>query len=143
MSDISRIISQMIPSRETLPRRTGIGGRIMPIESGPIGMPSTNVLDDPRIIVLLEIDNPIGPHHIRAEAIRQLDKMLEGINKYITSQLRHTGIQFFTEERSGRIVAVIRDVNTGEVLKVMPGRAILEIAARLKKASGILVNVTT
>jgi uncharacterized FlaG/YvyC family protein len=143
MSDVSRIISQMVPSRETLPRRTGIGGRFVPIESPPIGIPSMNVLDDPRIIALLEIDNPISSRHIREEAIRQIEKLLDGINKYIASQMRHTGIQFFTEERSNRIVAVIRDTNTGEVLKVMPGKAILEIAARLKKASGILVNVTT
>lgn len=143
MSDIGRIISQLMPSREVLPRRTGIGGRPVPLESQPIGMPSMNVLDDPRITALLEIDNPISPRHVRAEAMRQFERMLEGINKYIVSQLRYTGIQFFTETRSGRIVAVIRDVNTGEVLKVMPSRAVLEIAARLKSASGLLVDVVT
>jgi uncharacterized FlaG/YvyC family protein len=143
MSDISRIISQLIPSRETLPRRTGIGGRPVPLESQPIGLPSMNVLDDPRITALLEIDSPISPRHVRAEAMRQLERMLEGINRYIVGELRYTGIRFYTEERSGRIVAVIRDVDTGEVLKVLPSRAVLEIAARLKRASGLLVDVVT
>lgn len=143
MSDVSRIISQLIPRREQLPRGTGIGGRIVPIDSQPIALPSMNVLDNPRITALLEIDNPISSAHVRREAMEQLTKMLEGINEYIIRQLRYTGIRFYTEERSNRVVAVIRDVNTGEVLKVMPSRAVLEVAARLRKASGILVNVTT
>jgi uncharacterized FlaG/YvyC family protein len=143
MSDVSRIISQMIPRREQLPRRTGIGGRIVPLESQPLGMPNMNVLDNPRIMALLEIDNPISSRHIRAQAMAQLTRMLEGINEYIISKLRYTGVRFYTEERSNRVVAVIRDVNTGEVLKVFPSRAILEVAARLRKASGILVDMRT
>lgn len=143
MSDVGRIISQMIPRREQLPRRTGIGGRTVPMDTGPIGIPSMNVLDDPRTIALLEIDSPISSRHIRAEAMARLSRMLEGINEYIVSQLRYTGVRFFTEERSGRVVAVIRDENSGQVLKVYPARAILEIAARLRKASGILVDVRT
>ena len=143
MTDVSRIISQLLPSREQMPRKTGIGGRFVPVESGPIGIPSMNVLDDPRIVRLLEIDNPISSRHVRQEAIDRLSKMLEGINEYIVKQVRYTGIRFYADERSNRVVAVVRDENTGEVLKVMPARAILEIAARLKKASGVFVNVTT
>ncbi len=143
MSDVTRIISQLFPQNERLPRRTGIGGRIVPVDSQPIALPNMNVLDNPRIIALLEIDNPISSAHVRREAMAQLTKMLEGINEYIIKQVRYTGIRFFADERSNRIVAVIRDVNTGEVLKVMPSRAVLEIAARLRGASGILVNVHT
>ncbi len=143
MSDVSRIISQMIPRHERLPRSTGLGGRIVPVDSRPIAIPSLNVLDNPRIMALLEIDNPISSQHIRREAMEQLTRMLEGINDYIVSQVRYTGIRFYTEERANRIVAVIRDMNSGEVLKVMPSSAALEVAARLRQASGILVNVTT
>lgn len=141
MSDVTRIISQMIPSREPLPRKTGIGGRIVPVDSGPLMAPSFNVLDDPRIVALLQIDNPISVKHVREEVLRHFEEMLTGINKYITSQIRYTGIQFSSDVRSGRIVAVVRDQNSGEVLKVMPARSILEVAARLQKASGVLLNV--
>jgi uncharacterized FlaG/YvyC family protein len=142
MSNVGKIISQMLPRRERLPAPTNVSGRIIPVDQGPIMMPSMNVLDNPRLKFYLDLDNPMSPAHVRAEALAQFDKAIIAINEYIASQMRFTGIRFYSEERAGRVVAVIRDTNTGEVLKVMPSRAALEVAVRLKQASGILVNTT-
>ena len=114
MSDISRIISQLIPSRETLPQKTGIGGRFVPIESVPIGMPSMNVLDDPRIVAQLQIDNPLSAQHVREQVMEDFERLLEGINKYIISQVRYTGIRFRMIDEANRMRPHMRFFVNGE-----------------------------
>jgi uncharacterized FlaG/YvyC family protein len=47
------------------------------------------------------------------------------------------------DRRSSQVYALVRNAETGQVLKQIPTETMLNIAARVKQASGIFVDLST
>jgi len=72
-----------------------------------------------------------------------LQAAADAVNAYIRSTQANFSIRFEVDERSGLMVALIRNVDTGEVLKQIPSETLLNIAARVRQASGIFADLAT
>lgn len=109
-------------------------------ERPPLVQPELMVQNNPAVQRLLEPFKPFTPKQVRAAAKQNIEEMVANVNARIKSMQQFKGIRFDIDARSGRTVAVVRDRKSGEVLKQIPREGLLEIAARLREASGLLVD---
>jgi uncharacterized FlaG/YvyC family protein len=136
-----RIFSNLIFRNEELPKKTGLGGAaIQPQKPLNLVQPNTFIEHDPAVKANLKEFHPINPPEIRAEAMAKLSQQVEEVNRQIAGSMHFSGIRFGVHEESGRSFAVIRDRDSGNVIKQIPAEAFLEIAARLREASGLFVD---
>lgn len=137
-----RIFTNLIPKNERLPKVTGLGGpRIR--QSKPINLvnPDFFTSNNPAIKANIQKFNLIDPKDLRAATLDRLNASVDAVNAQIEGSIQFKGVRFGVHSESGRHFAVVRDRESGEVLKTIPGEAFLELAARLKDLSGLLVNV--
>lgn len=76
----------------------------------------------------------LDPAQMRAqleEAIRQLNKMLESAGR---------SLGFSMDEAAGRTVVKVTDRNTGELVRQIPGEAVLSVAHSIESLKGILYS---
>ena len=136
-----RIFSNLVFRNEEMPKQTGLGGpAIQPQKPLNLVQPELFVQNDPAIQANLKQFHPVDPQAIRADTLQKLTQQVEEVNRQIESTMQFSGIRFGVHEESGRSFAVIRDQTSGKVIKQIPAEAFLEIAARLREASGLLVN---
>jgi flagellar protein FlaG len=72
----------------------------------------------------------------REEQTRKLEEAVEGANKFFQS-LRRT-LQFNLNNDYGRLIAQIKDSETGDLVRQIPSEEMLELARRLDELSGLL-----
>jgi uncharacterized FlaG/YvyC family protein len=138
----ARIWGNLSFKNEQLPKETGLGGpKIRPQEPLALVNPDVFVQNNPSVSANLGQFNPIDPGAIRLETLDKLKASVDAVNEQIAQSLQFSGIRFGVHEESGRSFAVIRDRDTGKVLKQIPAQAFLEIAGRLREASGLLVDM--
>ena len=137
----TKIWSNLDFRNEQLPRKTGLGGpAILPQRPLNLVDPDAFVQNNPGVQANLKEFSPINSKEIRVDLLNRLTRQVEEVNRQIASSNRFSGIRFEVHEQSGQSFAVIRDSESGEVLKQIPAQAFLEIAGRLKDASGLLVD---
>lgn len=125
---------------EKLPVETGIGGKARPTVRQALFNPDLTLRGNAPLQAALGKFSPVQPAEIQQSTANRLAKAVDAINLHIQKNLKFNSIQFGIDERTDRTLVTIRDQRTGEVLKTMPSEFALEIAARLRSASGLFVN---
>ncbi len=137
-----RIFNQLDPRENRLPADTS---RFIPDKRPrrvPFVRPEMFVQNNPAIQRLLAPLDPVNPMQIRADLKARLQRQVTEVNRQIQASRQFRGIRFEVDQASGRAVALVRDTRSGQVLKQIPAEQMLEMAARLKEASGLLQDVT-
>ena len=128
------------PRDNRLPKKTGLGGKLKPLKSHPLFNP--RIMRNPTLSKQLDSIRPSNPQVIRDAAIAKLNRSVETINRHLQKFKNTKGVFFEVDQNSNRSFAVIRDKRTGEVLKEVPAQGVLQIAANLRDASGLIVSVS-
>ena len=133
-------LSQLLPPKENrLPKKTGIGGKLRPLKFQRLFDPK--LVRNPALTKQLDPVRPTNPKVIRETALNKLKSNLDTINKHLKASQKFTGITFEVNREANRTFAIVKDRRTGEVLKEIPPESVLQIAANLRDASGIIVSV--
>ena len=127
------------PKEERLPKKTGLGGKLRPLKSSRLFNPT--IARNPALSKQLDPVRPTNPKMIRETALKKLSSNLDTINKHLRESQQFKGIKFELNREANRTFAVIKDKKTGEVLKEVPPESVLQIAANLRDASGIIVSI--
>ena len=137
-----KIFTNLIAKNERMPKVTGLGGPLIR-PSKPINFvdPAFFASNNPGIKANIEKFNLMDPKDLRAAALNRLSAAVDSVNAQIAGSIQFKGVRFGVHTESGRHFAVVRDQQSGQVLKTIPGEAFLELAGRLKDLSGVLVNV--
>ncbi len=95
-----------------------------------------------RMQAVLHQFSPVNLDQVHADMDEILMRSVDAVNRYLQDTLRYQGIRFSVDTASGRTVAVVRDMDTGQVLRQIPSESMLVLAARVRELSGVLVDVT-
>lgn len=117
--------------------------RIRPVESPPLIDSSLAGATTAAQRALIGLTQAVTPASVRQEQLAQMQAAVDSVNAYIRSTQADFSIRFELHQRSGLTYALIRNVETGQVLKQIPTETMLNIAARVKQASGIFVDLAT
>ena len=135
--DFSKLLD---PKDNRLPKKTGIGGKLRPLKTIPLFNPK--IIRNPALAKQLDPIRVTNPQIIREAALKQLNSSVDTINRHLQKFKSTKGLFFEIDENSSRSFAVIKDKRTGEVLKEIPAQGVLQIAANLRDASGLIVSLT-
>ena len=72
------------------------------------------------------------------EAIEHLDDAIEALNAAVRKV--PTSLHFSIDDASNRFVVQVTDTNTGEIIRKVPGDAILRIAKQIESLKGVLFD---
>ena len=128
------------PRDNRLPKKTGLGGKIKPLKSQRLFNPK--LVGNPALSRQLDSVRVTNPKMIRDAALERLNSSAHTINRHLQKFKSTKGLSFHIDANSSRTVAVIKDKRTGEVLKEIPAEGVLQIAANLRDASGLIVSLT-
>src|SRR5579863_8238250 len=117
--------------------------RIEPVEIQPLVDPDQVGTLTTAQRALIGLTQAIIPEDVRQEQMDDLQLSVDAVNAYIRSTQETFSIQFELHQRSGLMYALVRNVETGKVLKQIPTETLLNIAARVRQASGIFTNLST
>ena len=117
--------------------------RIEPVEIQPLVDPDQVGTLTTAQRALIGLTQAIIPEDVRQEQMDDLQLSVDAVNAYIRSTQETFSIQFELHQRSGLTYALVRNVETGKVLKQIPTETLLNIAARVRQASGIFTNLST
>jgi uncharacterized FlaG/YvyC family protein len=92
---------------------------------------------------LIGLTRAVMPGAVRQEQLDAMQAAVDAVNQYIRSTQANYSIRFEVHQRSGLTYALIRNAETGQVIKQIPSATLLNIAARVKQASGIFADLTT
>lgn len=135
--DFSKLLD---PKDNRLPKKTGIGGKLKPLR--PLRLFNPKLVRNRALAKQLDPIRPTNPQVIRAAALKKLSSSIDTINRHLQKFKSTKGLSFQLDADSGRSFAVIKDKRTGEVLKEIPAEGVLQIAANLRDASGLIVSLT-
>lgn len=120
----------------------GTNAKLPNFRPTPLFNPNLTVQRNARIQAMVDSINPINPKTIRAETSETLRRSVDSINRHMAASQQYHGVRFTLHEESGRSYATVVDQRTGEQISQIPSASLLSIAARLREASGLLVNTT-
>ena len=83
-------------------------------------------------------DAPVQSVSPPKPATDELQKALETLRKSVP--IKSSALQFSLDESSGRTVARVVDSETGEVIRQIPSKELLEIAKSIDKMQGVLLK---
>jgi uncharacterized FlaG/YvyC family protein len=135
MSRIIRIMPDLLPDP--------LNPRFQVAETQPLINPDMVGTMSPAQRDLIGLTQAVAPQALRAEQMMELEQSVAAVNAYIRSTQDTYSIQFELHQRSGLTYALIRNMDTGQVLKQIPSDTLLNIAARVRAASGIFVDMAT
>ena len=72
------------------------------------------------------------------ETLKHLDDAIEALNAAVKKV--PTSLHFSVDDASKRFVVQVTDTNTGEVIRKVPGDAILRIARQIESLKGVLFD---
>ncbi|MDH4122091.1 MAG: flagellar protein FlaG [Deltaproteobacteria bacterium] len=133
-------ITQMDPQAEQMPAKTAIHETA--IHASPplrIADPKLDPQNNPILKAEMRKDVMDAPK-VRAEVKERMDRAIQKANASIQGMQQFHSIQFRYHEESGYSYAVIHDMKSGRAIGQIPATEFLDIAARMKEASGIFVN---
>lgn len=133
-----RIFQQLDPRENRLPADTSRIIRKPTHRTIPLVNPDRFVQNHPGIQRMVAESDPVNPDTIRMETRQRIQRMADEANRMIRDSIHFKRIEFGVDQESGRFVAVVRDRETGQTLKQIPSEQMLNMAARLKSASGLL-----
>ncbi len=126
---------------ERLPKVTGLGrSAIRPAEPIQLTNPAVDIRSNARLVANLKQFDPVDAAQISSANRARMAELVDAVNLQIEGNTRFKNIRFGHHEESGRSFAVVKDKETGAILKKIPSDAFLELSARLQDASGLLVN---
>ncbi|RMF06389.1 MAG: flagellar protein FlaG [Candidatus Neomarinimicrobiota bacterium] len=67
-----------------------------------------------------------------------VNKMIKAYNSFVKKV--GTKLSFTKDEASGRVVILVRDQETGEVIRQIPSKEMLELLAKMKNLEGMLFD---
>ena len=73
-----------------------------------------------------------------AESKQRLDDVIKALADRMTSQQK--GLQFSVDERLGRQIVTVLNKETGDVIRQIPGEAVLRVANSIEDLKGILFD---
>jgi len=117
--------------------------RLQPIDLPPLIDPDMVGAASAERRALLGLTQAVTGASVRAEQMAQLEAAVESVNAYIRSTQTTFAIRFELHQRSGLTYALIVNTDTRQVIKQIPSETLLNIAARVRQASGILVDMAT
>ena len=135
--DFSKLLD---PKDNRLPKKTGLGGKLRPLKTIPLFNP--RIVRNPALAKQLDPIRVTNSKVIREAALNRLNSSVDTINRHLQKFKSTKGLSFEIDENSNRSFAVIKDKQTGEVLKEVPAKGVLQIAANLRDASGLIVSLT-
>lgn len=103
--------------------------------------PSLSISGNPRIAANLRPFNPVDAGNIRAASLETLNRSVDTINRQLRDSQQFRSIRFSVDRASGKNIAVVTDTRTGRVVRTLPSEQTITLAARLRDASGLLVDV--
>lgn len=136
-----RIFNDLVAKNERMPKKTGIGGAIEPMKMVPFVQPEFFIQNNPAVKANIAPFNPVNAKNIRADFLAKFNASIEGVNSMLATSQQFKNVRVGVHEETGFYYAVLRDEETGRVLKQYPAENFLEIAGRLKDASGLLVDI--
>lgn len=137
-----KIFTNLDPRQNKLPKDTSQIVKARPARIPAIVNPDLFVQNIPAVKANLARFNPIDPKKIAANVKARLARSVDEVNRQIQGNILFKGVRFEVDERSGRPVALVRNLRTGEVIKQIPGDKFLDRAARLKDAAGLFEDIT-
>jgi flagellar protein FlaG len=72
--------------------------------------------------------------------VKEIRNAVEELNLKLESQ--EIQVNFDVDEESGRIIVMVKDINSGEVIRQIPSEATLEFAHNASKGVGITLDST-
>jgi uncharacterized FlaG/YvyC family protein len=135
MSKIDKVTPQGIPD--------AMNPRVQPLDMPPLVDPDMAGTASPAGRALIGLTQAISPRSVRQEQLDALQSAVDAVNTYIRSTQANYSIRFEVHQRSGLTYALIRNAETGQVLKQIPSETLLNIAARVRQASGIFADLAT
>lgn len=137
-----KIFPNLDPKDNQLPTDTSGAISKTKVRIPPMVNPDFFVANNPAVKANLKQFHPIEPTKIRQDLMKRLSNQVAEVNRQIQSSTLYKGITFAVHEESGQSFAVVRNSNTGEVLKQFPSDEFLERTSRLKDASGLFQDIT-
>ena len=128
------------PRDNRLPKKTGLGGKLRPLK--PQRLFNPKLVRNDRLRASLDEFRPANPQVIRAAMLAKLNRSVDSINRHLQKSKNTKGVFFELDPDSNHSFATIKDKRTGEVIKQIPAEGVLQIAANLRDASGLIVSVT-
>lgn len=85
-----------------------------------------------------------NPNQNKSQAKGFSPKVIEGASKEVNKALAgtNTRVEFSVYKQTNEIVVKIKDSETGKVIKQIPSKKDLEMAAYMRKLAGIIVDTT-
>lgn len=134
-----RLFKLLDPVMNRLP--TDASRIVRPMRKVPFVSPEAFVSNNTAIQENLAQFDSINPQKIRADLREQLQQRVDGLNRQLAANVKFKGITFEVDEDSGRTFAVVKNRETGEVLRTIPSEEMLSRSARLREASGLLKDI--
>jgi len=128
------------PRDERLPKKTGIGGRIKFTSPGPLFNPRISISTNSALKKMLAFSSVTSGRSIRAKNMEMLNRATDTINRHLQTSQKHRGIRFSVDKDANKLMVSIRNVQTGEVVKTLPGESAMKIAGNLRLLSGALMS---
>ena len=72
------------------------------------------------------------------ETLKLLDDAIKALNEAVKKV--PTSLHFSVDDASNRFVIQVTDTNTGEIIRKVPGDAILRVARQIESLKGVLVD---
>ncbi len=136
-----KIFRMLDPRENRLPTQVPGLPRDLPVRKVPLARPEFFVQNNPAVKRNIAQFDPVNPGRVRAEARQRLQQMVDEVNRQLQNNIVFKGVAFEVDEAAGRTFAVVKNQETGEVIKRIPSEEMLRRAAVLKDASGLLQDV--
>ncbi len=134
-----RLFRLLDPVMNRLP--TDTSRIVRPMRKVPFVSPEAFVSNNTAIQENLAQFDSVDPQKIRAGLRERLEQRVEGLNRQLAANVKFKGITFEVDEDSGRAFAVVKNRETGQVLRTIPSEEMLSRSARLREASGLLKDI--
>ncbi|MDH5751607.1 MAG: flagellar protein FlaG [Deltaproteobacteria bacterium] len=106
----------------------------------PLVNPDIDVKNNPKLKAHFAEYKTVQPQQIKADIKARIQSSVDTIQKHIETANINKGVNFTMHQESGKYSFTISDRKSGEVLKSYPSDKLLDLAGRIRQASGILVN---
>lgn len=137
---VQRFSKLLNPRDERLPKKTGIGGKLKPMKRMPLLNPRVMLSSNAAFKAQIKQFSVTDSSAIRGEALAKLNRMAETVTRHLAAFPQYKGLRFEINEEAGKNVVIVRDMRTGEVVKSFPSESLIQIAANLRAATGVLLD---
>ena len=125
---------------------------VAPVSPKPNELPSTPVVSPAKSKSEVKPVSTVSIHDIRRmadikkdESLNEISENVEAIREVIEAlnaamKEASTNLHFSVDDNSNRYVVKVQDSSTGEVIRSVPGEAILRMARQIESLKGVLFD---